>query len=407
MNTQRAGEAGAGSAPQRNEPVGGLALVRTVGSYEFTRQMRNRMFWSSLLVTALIAGVGLFVGRLLARDDAAPTVGVAGQQPALTAALQARARVVPYPDAAAARAAVRDERVDAAVLPGGEVVVLRRLDSELARALQDAYGVAAYEQRLRELGATDADLQALRAGPRFRVTALDPEATRVQQRTLVLIGALAVLAMLTVLLGTSIAYGVAEEKASRVVEVLLAKVRPGHLLAGKIAGLGAAVLVQIVVIMTVGLTTAAATGLFTAPADVLGTVATLLLWFLPGFVLFATAYAAAGSLVPRPEDANHVVNPLNVLLLLGLAGSVMVLSGGGRAAEAVSLLPGISWAAMPVRMALAPVPLWQAVLAFALMLLAVVALLRVSSRVYAGGLLHYAGIIKVRDALRNARSRQA
>jgi ABC-2 type transport system permease protein len=204
--------------------------------------------------------------------------------------------------------------------------------------------------------------------------------------------------------GLGVAQGVAEEKSSRIVEVLLAKVRAWHLLAGKIVGLGAAALVQILLMTTATLIAAIGFGVLRAPLSAVGTAANLLLWFVPGYALFVTLYAVAGALVSRQEDVNHVIGPVNMLQMLSLAGPALAVRGGpdDSLLTIVSMVPGLSWAAMPMRMAVTQVPWWQVAVAFALMLLSIAVLVRVGGRVYRGGLLRYGGIVKIREALHGA-----
>ncbi|HEX5540793.1 MAG TPA: ABC transporter permease [Micromonospora sp.] len=376
-----------------------LAMIRIVAGREIGQQLRNKNFWMSLLVTVFLIFLSFGLTVLLDKDAELPEVAVPAGRPGLAAALQSQAEVREYPTADAARAAVRDGTAEVALIDN-EVVVLRKLPDELARTLDDIYRVVTYQERLQRLGATEADL----AVPALRLTTLDPDAARVQQRTITAGLAIFALVMLIFMSGLSIAQGVAEEKASRIVEVLLAKVRPWHLLAGKIGGLGVSALVQISVILGAGLTIALTFDVFDAPVEAIGTVLNVLLWFIPGFLLFATLYAVAGSLVSRPEDVNHVVGPVNMLQMGTVIGPVLaVTSPDSPLLTVVSMVPGLSWAAMPVRMAYSSVPWWQVVVALALTLLAVAVLLRMGNRVYTGNLLRYGGVIKLKEALRAAR----
>jgi ABC-2 type transport system permease protein len=376
-----------------------LDMIRIVAGREISQQLRNKNFWSSLLATVFLIMLSFGLTAMLDGDKELPGIAVPEGRPGLAAALESQARVTEYPTAEAARAAVREGSADVALIDN-EVVVLRKLPDSLAATLDDIYRVVTYQERLQRLGATEADL----AVPALRLTTLDPEAARVQQRTITAGLAIFALVMLIFMSGLGIAQGVAEEKASRIIEVLLAKVRPWHLLSGKIAGLGVSALVQISVILAAGLTVAITFDVFDAPVEAIGTVVNVLLWFIPGFLLFATLYAVAGSLVSRPEDVNHVVGPVNMVQMGTLIGPVLaVTSPDSPVLTVVSMVPGLSWAAMPVRMAYSGVPWWQVVLALALTLLAVALLLRLGNRIYAGNLLRYGGIIKIKEALRATR----
>ncbi|MFE9170736.1 ABC transporter permease [Streptomyces kebangsaanensis] len=382
-----------------------LELIRVVAAREIVRQLRNKAFWASVIVTTAMMALSFALTGVLKGDgDGPPAVGVVGDRSTVAAALRTDVTVKEYPDAGAARTAVRDEQVAAAVLPGGEVLVLRRLDADLGRVIRQAEQTAAHIEQLEALGARSGQTARALTPPALRVSALDVDAAAAQERTMTAGIGVFLLFVLMLLSGLGIAQGVAEEKSSRIVEVLLAKVRAWHLLTGKIAGLGAAALVQILLMTIATLGAAIGFGVLTAPLGAIGTAANLLLWFVPGYVLFVTLYAVAGALVSRQEDVNHVIGPVNMLQMLSLTGPALAVRGGADDSllTVVSLVPGLSWAAMPVRMAATEVPWWQVGAAFALMLAAIAVLVRVGGRVYQGGLLRYGGIVKVGEALRGA-----
>ena len=151
-----------------------------------------------------------------------------------------------------ARAALRDGDVDV-VLAGDAVRSDGAPDDQLLGLLQAANREVRSTAALRRAGLDEAARRAALAPPPLRVStlrAVDPQRDR-----------LAGLAFFTVLIlygqlltyGYWVASGVVEEKASRVVEVLLATVRPRELLAGKVIGLGLLGLGQLLLIAAVGL----------------------------------------------------------------------------------------------------------------------------------------------------------
>src|SRR5689334_2894866 len=92
-----------------------------------------------------------------------------------------------------------------------------------------------------------------------------------------------------------VASGVVEEKQSRVVELLLATIKPWHLLAGKIIGIGASGLLTMVILGAIVGAAAGFFGLLTLPSAAIGMLFMVLVWYLIGFFLFAAVYAALGS----------------------------------------------------------------------------------------------------------------
>ena len=97
--------------------------------------------------------------------------------------------------------------------------------------------------------------------------------------------------------GQWVVAGVVEEKNNRVVELILSTVRPRHLLAGKVIGIGLLGLAQLALVAGLAAVLLAA-GVFDAPPSLGGSVALVIPWFALGFALYAVAYAAAGALAP-------------------------------------------------------------------------------------------------------------
>ena len=116
--------------------------------------------------------------------------------------------------------------------------------------------------------------------------------------------------------GAMVLNGVVEEKASRVVEVLLARIPARSLLAGKITGIGLLGLGQVAVTALAALIAATTISGVDLPAVRGGVLAWAVVWFVLGYALYATVFGALGSLASRPEDAQSAAGPVSVLLVL-------------------------------------------------------------------------------------------
>jgi ABC-2 type transport system permease protein len=238
------------------------------------------------------------------------------------------------------------------------------------------------------------------AAPRVDIRSLDPQAQQKQERTIVTLIGVAVLYSLLVLFGQFLAQGVVEEKASRVVELLLATLRPWQLLAGKILGLGLLGLAQIVVIAGVGVAGALAFDVIALPGQLIGTVVILVAWFVLGYALYASVFAAVASLVSRQEDLGTVIMPTTLLLVAGLVIAIQAASNpASTLATVTSFVPGLSPLVMPVRMAAGQAAAWEVAVAVVLMLVAIALVVRLGGRIYAAALLRTGGKIKLREAL--------
>ncbi len=154
--------------------------------------------------------------------------------------------------------------------------------------------------------------------------------------------------------GVWVATGVIEEKASRVVEILLSTIRPRQLLAGKIAGIGLLGIVQLACIATFAIALSLATGALELPGTAIGIALVVLAWFVMGFAFYAGLFAVSGSLVSRMEELQNAMVPVNLIIFVSFFISI----GGAartrtrRCRSAASVLPFSSALAMPVRIAL-------------------------------------------------------
>ena len=390
-------------------PLSSAQMVRLVAGREISTRIRDRTFIaSSVLMIVLILGVLAFQVLADSGDDTR-RVGVVGDPGQLGTAIEAQAQaldvgveVVPLDDDAAARAAVESEDVDAALLDGaGEApeLVVREPDSTLEALVSGAVSSVALGEVLAEAGVDTAGL------PQVTVTALDEDTAADGQRTVVAIVGVVVLYSLLILFAQFVAQGVVEEKSSRVVELLLATMKPWQLLAGKILGLGVLGLGQIAVIAAIGIGGALAFDVVDLPGELVGTVLWLLFWFVLGYALFASLFAVAASLVSRQEDLGSVLTPASLFLVAGFVVAVQAAGDpGSTLAVVTSYVPGLSPMVMPVRQAAGDVASWEVAVAVLLMLVAIALVVRLGGRVYSGALLRTAGRTKIKDALRAGRT---
>jgi ABC-2 type transport system permease protein len=223
---------------------------------------------------------------------------------------------------------------------------------------------------------------------------------------------------------TSVTYGmwvatsVAEEKSSRVMEVMLNAATPGEMLAGKVVGVGGAGLTQLAAIVLPAAVVVALqgplarfvlgeTGDGTPLAGLTPTVlVAFIAFFLLGFLLTALVYAAAGSLVSRQEDVQQVALPM--LMLSFAAYFAAFFASTNPAAPWVaplSWLPFFSPYLMLTRLVVGSVEPWEVALAVGLLAVAILLALVVAARIYAAGVLLYGQRPTVSGVVRAARSR--
>ena len=178
-----------------------------------------------------------------------------------------------------------------------------------------------------------------------------------------------------VIYGMWVATGVAAEKSSRVMELMISAASPRQMLTGKVVGIGAAGLTQYIAIaipalLLLALQDQIATAVlgpdWVAGAPLGGLTPQLLLgygiFFLLGFTLFALIYAAMGSFVSRPDDLQTLSLPLSLVAMTGYLIAVLVLGGGGGTVLLLaSFVPPFSPFVMLARLMVSAVQPWELV----------------------------------------------
>ncbi|SDD28847.1 ABC transporter permease [Actinokineospora iranica] len=381
------------------------------------RELHARLRTRSFLIGTAVS-VAVLIGFVLLQSTVfgaanVTRVGLSGQATVLSGSLgeEARTRGVDVRastvrDPVAGEAMVADGDLDALVTgpPAAlRVVVGDTLDENLRRALNALVQQEVLRAQLAAVEELDPDqVLATVADAGVDVRSLHaPDAQR-DQRLAVALVIVALLYLSLLLYGTMVAQGVVEEKSSRVVEILLATVRPWQLLLGKVIGLGLVGLAQLAVIGAVGVVLATATEVLTIPGAALGTLVWGLFWYLLGYLFYASVFAAAGSLVSRQEETQAVLLPVTSVLVLAfvLGLGLLTRSPNGTATAVLSVLPPFAPILMPGRIALAEAPAGQIALAAALTLAAVALLARLGGRIYAGAILRTGPRIPLREALR-------
>jgi ABC-2 type transport system permease protein len=231
---------------------------------------------------------------------------------------------------------------------------------------------------------------------------LDPQ----QTASRAILGAVfVVLLFLSVMIyGMWVAAGVAAEKSSRVMELMISAASTRQLLAGKVIGIGLAGLTQYLAIVLpallvlafqepiarqiLGPSWAAGTQLVTVTPPILAGYG---VFFLLGFTLFALIYAAMGSFVSRTEDIQMLSLPMSLIAMAGYLLALAALFGGsgGTLVRIGSFLPPFSPFVMLARFMVAAVQPWELALSIGLLVASIAVVAAAATRMYAAGVLLY------------------
>jgi ABC-2 type transport system permease protein len=297
-----------------------------------------------------------------------------------------------------------------------------------AETIRMASTQIAIGDRLARLGVAPADQAGLYVPADFKVSWTDPTRTDPTRDTVAAVGRdmlsfgmTILIFMIIIMYGTWIAMSVVEEKSSRVMEVVLNAASPFELLTGKVVGVGAVALTQYGAIVVVGgaalllqgsVSTAILGSAGTATALPEGLTLGLLLIFgaygVLGFLMYASLYAAAGSLVSRQEDVNAAIMPMTLLstagYMIGVYAAMGLLDIQAGWVTVLSQVPFLSPFMMLGRIASGAAEPWEIVLSLALLIVSIVGALWLAARVYAAGVLLYGQRPGVRAVWRLVRS---
>jgi ABC-2 type transport system permease protein len=230
-------------------------------------------------------------------------------------------------------------------------------------------------------------------------------------------GILAALVFLVILYATMFMYGyqvmrgVLEEKTNRIVEIVVASVRPTELMVGKILGIGLVGLTQYFVWSLVamnlslpGIASILASGSEGVPRIPLSMVGFFILYFVLGYFLYASVYTAIAAPFNSDQEAQQLAMIPMVLIISGMAvlNGVLANPSGGLAVF-FSIFPFTSPLIMFLRTAISEVPAWQILASVGASILATIAIAWFAGRIYRIGIFMYGKKPTIPEILRWAR----
>ena len=391
------------------------------------RELRTQLFKKSAVISTLVilvlAVAGVLVADHFANQDKEPyVVGVAGSGTVPGLAPGAAGGIV-GPDGESVDVVTMTRSQAEATLSGTadtpavdmfvdvsgptpELLVAKGTDSTVVNQVSSLLQQQALGEQVTALGGDPAEVSSALAAAVPQVKALGDDATQDEgygQRYVVLMFVTVLMFIVIMGGGSAIAMGVVEEKSSRIVEILLATIRPSSLLGGKILGAGTAMILSYGLIGVVVGVTAKVVGLFPdVSIDLTGVVAAMLVWMVIGFAIYAVLFGAAGALVSRQEDVSSVTMPLVMLLMVPYMLSFALVTNDPESTlvRALSWVPPFAPFLMPSRLAMGTVNWAEQAGAMALAVVCIPLLTYVAGRIYRGGVLRTGARVPLREALR-------
>jgi ABC-2 type transport system permease protein len=203
--------------------------------------------------------------------------------------------------------------------------------------------------------------------------------------------------------GAMVMQGVMEEKTNRIIEIMVSSVKPFDLMMGKLIGVGLVGLTQFGLWgVLIGGVSLVGTSLFSGPDNTFATIITFLttgnlielclyfiLFFIGGYLIYASLFAAIGAMVNSQEDTQQYMMPVTVVILFAFyAGFYSAQNPDGPLAFWTSLIPFTSPIVMMTRLPYG-VPWWEICLSIALLAVTVILIVQLTAKIYRVGILMY------------------
>ena len=288
------------------------------------------------------------------------------------------------------------------------VTVEKSVDDAVVSGVTAFLQQAALGQQIATLGGDPAQVASQLSAAKPEVTVLDSpkrDAADFGPRYTILLTIDVLLLFAIMGGGQFIAQGVVEEKSSRIVEILLACVRPSSLLAGKILGIGIASFLTTGAVAVAGVVTAKATGVMPdINLNLDGVLVAMLVWLIVGYAIFAVAFGAAASLVSRQEDVSSVSMPLVMLSMIPYVLSFMMATGDTNSVtfRVLSYLPPFAPFMMPARLVLGISSWTEQLIALGIALVFLPLLVRVAAAIYTRAVTRTGARVPLKEVLRRA-----
>jgi ABC-2 type transport system permease protein len=401
-----------------------FAAITVVPALMAIRSRANADVNNIVIVDATGAGLGARVADAL-RDTSAAAAARAGASTPQVVTVDAAG--IALAESTATQAVMRKERrgylvLDSATLAGDRARYAGRNAASIADndRLRDALRRQVTALRLEREGGLSRERATELAGSRLRMsTERITDTGRGGSGAGNLIFGLILafmLYMLIILYGQNVLRGVMEEKTTRVAEVVVSSVRPEILMTGKILGVGAVALVQVLVWIVgsvylgqftapllrraaqaggsaaaaAGSAGAAATPALGMPDVSLGAMAAYLLFFLLGYLLYSTLFAAIGAMVNSEQEAQSAAFPVMMPLIASAVFIQVIMTNPETTlARVMSWIPLTAPILMPLRMGLVSVPPLEVAATILGVALTSLAAIWVAARIYRVGLLMY------------------
>jgi ABC-2 type transport system permease protein len=397
----------------------GLRSTLVIARREFLERARSRWFLAATLLGPIGIIALVVVPALLLGSPEGSKVDIVDASGVLAKPLfdglaarrwQPQIALADTPDAVE-MARIRDRKINGFlavprdVLDGGKIVYRGDNGSNqiVEGTLRDVVWQSVQSERGKRSGVEPAKLAEIIRPVNFDPQTTNGKAEAASGGVLFLIGyALAyVLFLVITMYAVAVMRSVVQEKTSRVMELMVATVKPRSLMAGKIFGVGGAGLLQVAAWLAMGALAlayrdqllglfGAASGSAPLPRLTVDQIAIALAFFVFGYFFYASMYAAVGAMVSTEQDAQQVQLPVTLLLIIGIV-AVTSVSGDprGGTASVMTTIPFWSPLLMPMRYVLGGATAADVAISLVILVASTVLIARAAARIYRMGVLMY------------------
>lgn len=195
------------------------------------------------------------------------------------------------------------------------------------------------------------------------------------------------LMMMVIYSGQLLVRSLIEEKSNRLIEILISSCTSEQLLAGKILGLSALGLTQIIIWSLIGITLV---GGAVIPPAAFDNILIMLVYFITGFVFYTTIFVGIGSIVTTEQEAQQMTTYISLILILPVVVAMPAIQNPeSMMVKVMSYIPLTIPSIMLLRFKIAPVPLIDIIITLSIMFVSTIVTLKIAAKIFRIGILSY------------------
>ena len=193
--------------------------------------------------------------------------------------------------------------------------------------------------------------------------------------------------MMIIYSGQMLVRSLVEEKSSRLIEILISSCRPEELLAGKIVGLSALGLFQMIIWALIA---ASLLGASLIPTNIFQNVALLIVYFLLGFIFYTALFVGIGAISTTEQEAQQITSYISMILILPIVLlTAAIQNPHSIIMQVLTYIPFTLPTTMLVRLNLSEIPTFEIIATILIMLVSIVIVVKITSKIFRIGILSY------------------